>query len=523
MGNDIVTDFSRAEGDRIVIEGHTTQIAEITYGDANGDGVMDHSIIEIYSDQGSGGGAHNDDRLGTITVYGDLIKESDIEHSASPAYGIVTTIEDLDDALKPTDNGENKVSGFKAKDFPDAGDFISLSGAAPKFLVAGTHHYSSDKDSAMGFGNVAHLQMATLTVAFTFRTDTLDMGQALFSKDASGNGKGHTSVWINEEGDLIVRLQTKDGSDYLVAESAVEVGESYDFALSLGGKGAQLFVNGVKVAYDSTYTHNWSQNEEGIVVGGTGWASESGAIDVIHARFQGKITDFAVYDKQLSDSDIAGSVPRAGFAYFEQDAGTYTFENGDGTLEVSGDAVRSKIQNLAFNNVTVAVDDVQIGAGGDDELRGGEAADILVGRAGNDLLDGRGNDDHSWGGAGEDQLYGGGGVDWLSGGADDDYLSGGNDADFLFGDSGNDELKGDEGADHFYGGVGDDYYYGNSWGDAGTSAGDSVYFMGNFANYTFETSSFFHTSRGVSVDRLVVTDKASGGSDQGNRMNAKRR
>jgi hypothetical protein len=117
MGNDIVTDFSRAEGDRIVIEGHTTQIAEITYGDANGDGVMDHSIIEIYSDQGSGGGAHNDDRLGTITVYGDLIKESDIEHSASPAYGIVTTIEDLDDALKPTDNGENKVMVSKQKIF----------------------------------------------------------------------------------------------------------------------------------------------------------------------------------------------------------------------------------------------------------------------------------------------------------------------------------------------------------------------------------------------------------------------
>lgn len=51
LGNDVVTDFSRAEGDRIVIEGHTTQIASITYGDADGNGVMDHSVISLYSDQ----------------------------------------------------------------------------------------------------------------------------------------------------------------------------------------------------------------------------------------------------------------------------------------------------------------------------------------------------------------------------------------------------------------------------------------------------------------------------------------
>ena len=36
LGNDVITDFNRAEGDRIVIEGHTTQIAGIAYGDANG-------------------------------------------------------------------------------------------------------------------------------------------------------------------------------------------------------------------------------------------------------------------------------------------------------------------------------------------------------------------------------------------------------------------------------------------------------------------------------------------------------
>ena len=83
IGNDVVMDYSRGEGDRIVIEGHTTKILSVDYGDANGDGVMDHSVIRLYSDQGNNGGAHNDDRLGSITVYGDLVKMSDIETTAA--------------------------------------------------------------------------------------------------------------------------------------------------------------------------------------------------------------------------------------------------------------------------------------------------------------------------------------------------------------------------------------------------------------------------------------------------------
>ncbi|MEO0398932.1 MAG: LamG-like jellyroll fold domain-containing protein [Pseudomonadota bacterium] len=101
IGDDVITDFSRAEGDRILIEGHTTEIGSITYGDANGDGVLDHSVISIYSDQGNGGGAHNDDQLGTITVYGDLITENDIEQDAGPAYGIVNDIDKRDEAITP--------------------------------------------------------------------------------------------------------------------------------------------------------------------------------------------------------------------------------------------------------------------------------------------------------------------------------------------------------------------------------------------------------------------------------------
>ena len=58
-------------------------------GMTGGAGVMDHSVIKLYSDQGSNGGARNDDKLGSITV-----------------YGIITTIDALSEAVKPIDIAE---------------------------------------------------------------------------------------------------------------------------------------------------------------------------------------------------------------------------------------------------------------------------------------------------------------------------------------------------------------------------------------------------------------------------------
>ena len=46
--------------------------------------------------------AHNDDKLGRIKVLGDLVKLSDIEQTAAPAYGIINDISDIKEALNPS-------------------------------------------------------------------------------------------------------------------------------------------------------------------------------------------------------------------------------------------------------------------------------------------------------------------------------------------------------------------------------------------------------------------------------------
>jgi Ca2+-binding RTX toxin-like protein len=100
IGDDTITDFDRDAGDRIVIEGHTTEVSSIDVRDVDGDGDLD-SVLQLRSNQGAGGGAHNLDLLGTITVLDNEITQDDFSVNAGVAYGIVDTISEYREAITP--------------------------------------------------------------------------------------------------------------------------------------------------------------------------------------------------------------------------------------------------------------------------------------------------------------------------------------------------------------------------------------------------------------------------------------
>lgn len=93
IGNDVILDFNKSEGDKIEIAGHTVEVSNIEYVDVNNDGILE-SIIHLISNQGANGGAHNQDQLGTITVYGDRVKTSDLKVNAGVFYGAFHSIYD---------------------------------------------------------------------------------------------------------------------------------------------------------------------------------------------------------------------------------------------------------------------------------------------------------------------------------------------------------------------------------------------------------------------------------------------
>ncbi|MEP2809623.1 LamG-like jellyroll fold domain-containing protein [Parasphingorhabdus sp.] len=305
IGNDVITDFTRDEGDRIVIEGHTTKIKSITYGDSNNDGVMDHTVIQLYSDQGRGGGAHNQDELGTITVYGDLVKLSDISTTAKPAYGIVKSIADLDEALKPIQIAEDRGDIAPPADLPTLEDQTPPAGVNISFGIAGALEFDNAYGSHMAIDHQESMEVSEGTISFSFRADTITSWDALFSKDASGYGNGgHVSAFITDYGYLKVRVQNETGESWLYKDVGIETDVDYDFAMTFGDDGVFVFLDSEVIASDVDFDVNLASNEEYLVLGGNGWGSEAGEIGWIGNNFDGSIFDFAMLDQQLTEQEI---------------------------------------------------------------------------------------------------------------------------------------------------------------------------------------------------------------------------
>ena len=97
FGNDVIRDFNRAQGDKIEISAHTGEVQSIVHKDSNGDGRNDYSVITVISQQGNAG-AHDEDLLGTITVYGNLVKASDIVTDQT-VYGAYEKVDSLADGV----------------------------------------------------------------------------------------------------------------------------------------------------------------------------------------------------------------------------------------------------------------------------------------------------------------------------------------------------------------------------------------------------------------------------------------
>jgi Ca2+-binding RTX toxin-like protein len=95
IGKDMITDFSRAEGDKIEFYGHTVAINNIQNNvDVNGDGKLD-SIVNVKSEQGAAG-AHDEDNLGSLVVLGVAdITANDITIHAEVHLGAFGSIDDM--------------------------------------------------------------------------------------------------------------------------------------------------------------------------------------------------------------------------------------------------------------------------------------------------------------------------------------------------------------------------------------------------------------------------------------------
>ena len=499
LGIDVITDFD-ADEDTISVIGHTTNI-RIDYQsiDSNGDGMDDSivSIIEVYSQQGSGGGAHDEDNLGWIVVHGDLVTEDMVNTDAGVHFGIVDTIDQLQEALAPT--GEEKlttladgrvIKGYDSRDVdgdpiavdPEAfsdNPFLgnvtfadqAVGGAgAPEVLLS---YDAGSFDGTAGY-EIAHtdaLEQEDGALVLSFAADEVGGREmALFSKDHSGyQTGGHLTVWIDGSGYVKVRFQSDSESRYLKSHGIqIQAGESYNLAFTFSQGILALYLNGELVDTEEGYVGGMLGNAEDVMIGAsTRYRREED--DNADWFFDGTISNVAILDRPLTNLEAMVLDRNGGEVASILDTGTGggagTTEPGDpmtGTDradEISGTPSDDVIEGLGGDDLLIAQggNDTVRGGDGNDILRGNSGDDVLEGGAGSDILAGQEGNDVMSGGTGDDMLRGRTGDDDIDGGDGDDRLLGGDGADVLTGGAGNDMISAGSGDDTITGGVGRDW------------------------------------------------------------------
>ncbi|MEM8774289.1 MAG: LamG-like jellyroll fold domain-containing protein [Pseudomonadota bacterium] len=337
IGIDVIADYN-ADEDTISVKGHTTQV-EVDYAtiDTDGDGINDDavSIVTIYSQQGNGGGAHDEDYLGYLVVHGDRVEEDDIITDPGVHYGVVDTIDELQTAFAPT--GDTKYTdldgdgvaehlGYDTRDVdgdpigsdPEAfssnywlnNGLVDLDRAVDEDLEAPAVLLEHDGGSFGGPGQPIEIphdaaQAAaegTWAFAFTAYNPGNDQEQALFSKDHSGfETGGHLTAYITRNGTLKVRYQGENDQKYLFDNDVrIEAGEQYHMAFTFDEDEISLYLNGELVDTDTGFPGGMTGNEEDLVLGAS-TRTRQGEDDNLQWHFDGEIENLLLLDRPISE------------------------------------------------------------------------------------------------------------------------------------------------------------------------------------------------------------------------------
>ena len=376
LGNDVIWDFDRSEGDKIEFVGHTVDVYRVEHVDMDGDGLLDASRMYVQSNQGNAG-AHNKDQLGEILVFGDLVMESDYTVDAAPAYGIVDHIRDLDEAIAPR-VGAPVADGDAPAPHPVIDD-----GQMPEdgvFGFAGEVEFNGEDH--LEIAHRSELELSEGTISLSFTADRSWGRQALFSKDFSGNREGGDLTAFVKDGRIEVRFQSAEESVWLkTASGAIEAGQEHHLAFTFGEQGAWLYVDGLMKDWEVGFTQGLEENTQNLAIGANTWARNEHRPDKTWDLFAGTIADFTIYNQQYDHqqvAELAGHPPDSPLTEPTViDGVLYGTDQGE-TLEASDHGVAEV--NGGYG------DDLVLGSDRDDVLDGGHGEDRLEGGAGNDLL-----------------------------------------------------------------------------------------------------------------------------------------
>ena len=396
FGDELIADFNRDEGDHILIEGHTTEVLSVEYVDSDGDNNFDSTVIHVWSNQANGG-AHDEDRLGTITVPDVLLTGDDYTVNKRD-YGIVPTIAELDEAITPYTSTPDDGVG---PDIPVVADGVAMVGAV--LHTGGDLYFSGERDDFVEIEHSEDLELANGTISFSFIANEVDHYQALFSKDASGSAQGgHLTAFV-VDGRLKVRFQSTSTDRWLDTEpGTVVAGQAYHVALTFGDNGFWLYLDGQMNDSNLEFKQTLVTNQEPLALGANIWgrSADDDPNDVDH-EFNGVISDFTIYNSQFSDLQVADLAGQAVQPSLPETPVLYGTLGDDADLD-AGDAGVNVVFGDYGNDVLTANPNAGVVRGNAGVIPGKYSTEalsfavfgnVLDGGHGNDTLQGSDNND----------------------------------------------------------------------------------------------------------------------------------
>ena len=428
FGNDTITDYSKAEGDKIVIRGHTVEVSEVTYGADDGG---TYSLIHVISQQGDGGaggantatGAHDEDSLGTIKVYGDHVTLEDITVQRANVFDGVDQLQQADRLLDLNGGVQSFFSSTDGEEIVTAPDDI----------------------------------------------ETTDYVTATMGAQVIRTGAGRDEIRLTSDGGEPDPAQS-GGTGRI--NPAVPQGQANDIVS--GGQGRDTFLFNLQINATAAVIATHTRSD-----GSVDWRRVAGENGALHDHWVEGIGNDVITDYSNQDGDkivIRGhTVEIAEITYGEDGDGDYSLiqlrsQQGDnggahdedllGSIRVYGDRVTAddiSVQSRVFDGIDAYADQSASALVGN-LVYGDNDANRLTGTAGSDIAHGKNGADVIQGGAGNDFLFGDGHNDIVFGGEGNDWVEGGWGNDMLFGNEGDDTLVADSGYDSMFGGGGSDLF-----------------------------------------------------------------
>lgn len=514
IGTDVIADYDKAEGDRILVYGHTVD-PEISYADVDGDG-DEESIIKIYSNQGNGGGAHNGDFLGQMIVHGDRVELDDLDIKAMETYGVVETIDEIMEAVAPTGTSDTDIESTQTEnqlasevDTRDPGEnpgpaFVetvyqrSLVDAADDTIVGtdGDDVLVGDPVEPAASSLDAPISYWSLSETGGTFSDATGVSDARYYIDDNGEASLQSSVPImpgpdgatpaalfgvqedtfayaaNDQayqvlnGTVTAWFNPVDlgGRQTILSKDEANADDGGHFHIRVEGDG-RLFI---RVAEgegknDGGYNHEWRSKEPLITEGNWQHIALSFGAAGVTTYLNGEALPDAAFDNvggagNQDMSDFVGGYAIGNDKPFVIGANTRVVQDTS-TAEALG--VTEKLSEHFEGGIA----NVGFWGGGTPEmaLSAAQVAELVANGPG-DLSNamaptppaGPVGDDTISGEGGNDTIDGGAGDDTLDGGAGNDTVMGGYGDDTVSGGAGNDILSGGHGEDTLIGGDGDD-------------------------------------------------------------------